>query len=217
MQKAIVIVASGVELDPGASADLLKVAGTILAHTVTVRTPECVGEGVAIAGTIITSLFLVRNHRMVSISSSGGETQAVVSDRDERNFLAKLEPVSLDVSSRKPIAGGERPRFNIGPIASHGDPLFMTDASGGAPVVTVAAMTYRINLFFKSAEAQPNAWRFDPKLPQGIIGGGVWNTNGKFVGLSLGRKIPFNVRALGDENRLFALPAEEVMEFAETK
>jgi len=201
MRKAIVIVASDIEFDAKGNSASVKAVETILAHTVTVRTPECVGEGVAIAGTIITSLFLVRNHRMVSVTSlSNGETQAVVADRDERNFLAKLEPVSLDLSSRKPIAGGERPRFNIGPVAAPGAPLLTTDASNGLPVVTVGLMTYRINIS-ERIEAEPDAWRFYQQLPQGIVG----------------RKIPFNLRVLGYENRLFALPAEAVMEFAETK
>ena len=148
---------------------------------------------------------------------SSDEMQAVVSARDERNFLAKLEPVNLggiSSSSRSLAAGHEHPRFNIGPIAAHGDPLFTTDGASDTPVVIVAGMKYVIRMSERK-EDEPNAWRFDPKLPQGLVGGGVWNIYGQLVGLSLGRKIPLIESAVLD--RLFALPAEAVMNFAETK
>jgi hypothetical protein len=157
---------------------------------------------------------------MVGIKlSSSDEMQAVVSARDERNFLAKLEPVSLDSSSRNlarqnSAIGNEHSRFNIGPVAAHGDPLFTTDGASETPIVIVAGMAYSIRVS-ELKEDEPNMWRFDPKLPQGLVGGGVWNLDGQFIGLSLGRKIPL-VESL-THDRLFALPAEAVMNFAETK
>jgi hypothetical protein len=237
MSKAFIIVPSGVELDPEIDPEIRAVAKGIVAHTVVVRTPECLGEAVIVAGKIITSLFLVRNYAEVGIVTPyGGEMQAIVAEKDERHQMAKLEPMVMGDEGRKAVStSGYRLRGNFGPIGAVGDPLFVTDTktetNPGIPVVVIAGMTYIINVCERKEDP---SWKVDPKLPAGLIGGGIWNMSGEFVGLSLARKTPYkhlyyapNYSPLGfdqDElaegheslTRLFAVHAETVMEFAET-
>ena len=225
MRKAIIIVRSDAELDRHPAADLARASSVIVSRTIIVRTPECVGEAVAIAGTIMTSLLLVRNHVMVTIITPAcGETQAVVSSRDERNYIAKLEPVGLDHSERRAIMNSygpegkapERLIVHTGPIGAIGDPLFTTEAREDGPVVTVAGMS-TLTKVCERREFEDTRWRMDREPPKGQAGGGVWMISGAFVGLSLARRMPYDNPASLARERLWALPAEEVMDFAETK
>jgi len=226
MRKAIIIVPSKAELSRRAEKDLLESAATILDRTIIVRTPECVGEAVVIAGTIITSLFLVGNHTMVNIITAGcGSMQAAVGDRDEENYVAKLVPASLDPAESRAVVNGtgngmapaRHPRILTGPVGSIGDPLFMTKARKRTPTIIVSGMSYRMHVC-ERREFEPGMWRIDRDFSRGKAGSGVWTIDGNFVGVALAHKAPFeNNRGSLARERLFVLPAQAVMDFAETK
>jgi hypothetical protein len=218
MRKAFVVAPTGAKLDLEYDPDIKKIAKMIVTRTVVVQTPECIGEAVVVADCIITSLFLVRNHRMVKIQAPFcGQTVAVVSSRDERNYLAKLQPIEL-VAGRSKICDVGKMQIRKGDsIGGHGDALFTSNAKNGVANVSLSAMSYSIQLS-ASKEIEENAWHIDRQLPTGVVGGGVWNLEGEFIGLSLGRKVPQNaISPLLLRECLLALPAGTVMDFAETK
>jgi len=227
MRKAIVIVPSDTELSPDAEADLVQVAGIIVSRTIIVRTPDSIGEAVAIADTIVTSLFLVRDHEIVTIIAPAcGVAKAFVSKRDEKNCIAKLEPMLLDPVERRGVMNGtvkgmqpsKHPDIHTGPVGAIGDPLFTTRTDGcGAPLVMVTGVSGPMKVF-EHRDFEPSVWRMDREVPPGQIGGGVWTIGGAFVGLTLARKMPYeNVPGSMARERFFALPAEDVMDFAEAR
>lgn len=211
MRKAFVIVPSGVEVDPTGDHDIALVTETIISRTVIILTRQCVGEGVVIAGRIITSAFLVKDEVMVSIVlPRSRRAQAVVARRDDLNHIAELKPVSLVKGDRTLSVSSGEARVNTGPIGSIGAPLLLADVASGTPAVSVAGMSYVIRV---SERREDDAWKILQHLPAGIAGGGIWNIDGEFVGLSLATKKP---HFAFERDLVLALPAEEVMNFAET-
>lgn len=211
MRKAFVFVPHVNEVDPSEDSDVAKTVETIIERTVMVVTDECVGEAVVVAGKIITSLFLVRNYRMVKVILSRCRVaHATVARRDELNHIAELKPASLvqnDPHLRLP--SGEA-NVSRGPIGEHGAPLLTPEVRSGTTVVIVAGMRYVIKVCERREE---DAWKVRQQLPAGLVGGGIWNLDGEFVGLSLATKVSYSRQ---ETDMLLALPAEEVLNFAET-
>jgi len=211
MRKAFVIVPSHTVVDPSGDTDIGTIVQTIIMSTVIIKTREGLGEGVIIAGKIITSLFLVQNEIMVSIILPQHRyAQAVVSRKDELNHIAELTRVSLHTRETDRCASPSGGRVHTGPVGGVGAPLLTADARSGTPAVVVAGMSYVVTVPERREE---DSWKFHPRLPVGLTGGGVWNINGSFVGLSLATKISHTPR---DRGMLLVLPADQVMNFAET-
>lgn len=192
---------------------LITTVQTILAQQVIVITPTVIGNGVVIANRIITSLLLVANFPLVRIVLPSSEVaQATVTRRDFETNLAELQPVLL---------GGEKisltqTEVKLGRRGGIGDALLIPVSDGSASHVQVAGMKYLTRL----AERWQDSWRIDPGNPPGVIGGGVWTTEGEFVGLSLGRKIPRSPEAILDvvwpTHDVYAATADTVLNFAES-
>ncbi len=211
MRKAFAFVPHGVEVDSSGDSDMDKITGAIIERTVTVVTDECVGEAVVVAGKIITSLFLVRNYRMVKIIlPHSRSTHAVVARRDELNNIAELKPASLMQNDPNLKLPSGESRVNRGSISEYGSPLLTPKIRFGITVVTVAVMEYVIKICERREE---EAWKVRSQLPTGLVGGGIWNLDGEFVGLSLATKVSYSRR---ETDMILALPAEEVLNFAET-
>jgi len=210
MRKAFVVVPSGVEVETSRDCEVAGLADTVISHTVTVVTHECVGEAAIVAGKIIISLFLVRNCRLVKvIMPQSLALQAVVARVDEQNHLAELKPVMVTRNELSSIFNRGGTKFNIGPIGSIGEALLIADTKSGKPTVTVAGMSYVIRACERREE---DCMKVQMRLPVGLTGGGVWNLDGKFVGLTLGTKKPYHRMEL---DMMLALPSEAVMNFAE--
>lgn len=211
MRKAFAFVPHGVEVDSSGDSDVTKITDTIIERTVMVVTDECVGEAVVVAGKIITSLFLVRNYCMVKIIlSRRWATRAIVARRDELNYIAELKPALLIKNDPHFRLPSEDTRVNRGPIGEHGAPLLTPEVRSGTTVIIVAGMRYVINVCERREE---DAWKVKRQLPAGLVGGGIWNLDGEFVGLSLATKVSYTC---SETDVLLALPAEDVLNFAET-
>lgn len=219
MQKAFQFVCTEHEVVPDKDSDLQPVVNAIVSRAVVVRTPDLIGSAVIIGNAIITSIFLVRNYRTVRIYLANGEqSQAFVVAVDEQNNLARLEEMTLCIHRRPP--GGA---LKIARCRDIGSPLLTTNTVTGRPVVKVGGMSYVTHLCGR----KESEWKIDPGSPRGVMGSGVWNDEGDFVGLSLGQKIPSafeqtrvdDATLLGDSTlklpRVYALPAEAVLDFAE--
>jgi S1-C subfamily serine protease len=176
-----------------------------------------------IGNTIITSLFLVRNSTMVNIRFGDGDrAQALVTAKDEQNNIAKLQETTLAETHGEPRkTSGDQ--LKIAKLRDIGSPLLTTNTASGRPVVNVAGMSYVTHL----CERKEEMWRIDHGSPRGIMGSGVWNDSGEFLGLSIGQKIPSPFEQSHFEDlgnladpvqklpRVYALPAEAVLDFAE--
>ncbi len=210
MKKAFVVVPSDVEVDPSYDREIAELSDTVIGHTVTVITRECVGGAAIVAGKIVTSIFLVRNDRMVKvILPRGGVLQAVIEKVDEQNHLAELKPVMATRKDFDSVSSRKGFRFAVGPIGSVGDALLISDTKSRRPSVIVAGMSYVIRACERREE---DCWKMLTKLPAGLVGGGIWNLEGKFVGLTIGTKKTYH---LMESDMMLALPAETVMNFAE--
>jgi S1-C subfamily serine protease len=227
MQKAFLFVSSNVEVAPKADSELQQVVQSIVSRALVVETPDFVGAAVMIGNTIITSLFLVRNYTKVNIRFGDGDcAQALVTARDEQNNIAKLQEATLTKTQGEPRTGPHKAsgdRLKIAELRDIGSPLFTTNTASGKLVVSVAGMSYVTHL----CERKEEMWRIDHGLPRGIMGSGVWNDSGEFLGLSIGQKIPSPFEQSHFEDlghpadsvqklpRVYALPAEAVLDFAE--
>jgi S1-C subfamily serine protease len=227
MQKAFLFVSTTVEVAPEGDIELQAVVQSIMNRALVVETPDFVGAAVMIGNTIITSLFLVRNFTTVTLRFRDGDyAPAVVTAKDETNHLAKLEEATLTRTHERSRNGPPKrsgDQFKIARLRAIGSPLFTTNTASGRPVVSVAGMSYVTHLCERKAEM----WRIDHGSPRGIMGSGVWNESGEFLGLSLGQKIPSPFEPSQLENsdglagplqklpRVYALPAEAVLDFAE--
>jgi S1-C subfamily serine protease len=223
MQKAFLFVSSNVEVAPEGGSELQQVVQAIVSRALVVETPDFVGAAVMIGNTIITSLFLVRNYTMVTIRFGDGDrTQALVTAKDEQNNIAKLRETTLAKTHGEPRKASGDP-LKIAKLRDIGSPLLTTNTASGRPVVSVAGMSYVTHL----CERKEEMWRIDHGSPRGIMGSGVWNDSGEFLGLSIGQKIPspFEQSHFEDSGnladsaqklpRVYALPAEAVFDFAE--
>ncbi|MBP6858288.1 MAG: hypothetical protein KBC33_00435 [Candidatus Pacebacteria bacterium] len=211
MRKAFVIVPSGVEVDPSGDRDISRITKHIVSRTIVVMTRQCIGEGVFIAGKIVTSTVLVRNEQLVSIIlPHRRRAQAVVARRDEINHIAELKQVSLLSGDQSIVVAAGRCPINTRQIGHVGSPLLIADSASGKPVVSVAGMSYHINVCERREE---DSWAMLPNLPRGLSGGGIWNIDGEFVGMSLASRKPYFDR---ERSRILALRAEDVMNFAES-
>jgi len=223
MQKAFLFVSTNVEVAPADDCELRQVVQAIVSRALVVETPDFVGAAVMIGNTIITSLFLVRNFTMVNLRFGDGDrVPAFVTARDEQNNLAKLREATLaGTHEESHKASGDQ--LKIAGLRDIGSPLLTTNTASGRPVVSVAGMSYVTHL----CERKEEMWRIDHGSPRGIMGSGVWNDSGEFLGLSIGQKIPspFEKSHLEDSGnladsaqklpRVYALPAEAVLDFAE--
>jgi S1-C subfamily serine protease len=223
MQKAFLFVSSNVEVAPEGDSELQQVVQSIVSRALVVETPDFVGAAVMIGNTIITSLFLVRNYTMVNIRFGDGDrAQALVTAKDEQNNIAKLQETTLAETHGEPRkTSGDQ--LKIAKLRDIGSPLLTTNTASGRPVVNVAGMSYVTHL----CERKEEMWRIDHGSPRGIMGSGVWNDSGEFLGLSIGQKIPSpfeqsHFQDLGHPAdsvqklpRVYALPAEAVFDFAE--
>jgi S1-C subfamily serine protease len=223
MQKAFLFVSTNVEVAPEDDRELQHVVQSIVNRALVVETPDFVGAAVMIGNTIITSLFLVRNFTMVNLRFGDGDcVPAFVTARDEQNNLAKLREATLAGTHGEPHkAYGDQ--LKIARLGDIGSPLLTTNTASGRPVVSVAGMSYVTHL----CERKEEMWRIDHGSPRGIMGSGVWNDSGEFLGLSIGQKIPspFEQSQFEDSGnladpvqklpRVYALPAEAVLDFAE--
>ena len=188
---------------------------TALDRTVIVTTPILVGAGAIIGDKVVTSLLLVANFAEVSVRFRRGKKMAAfVTRRDRGRNLAELLPSSraLGTSCREPLASSREPR--IGEVHTIGDPLLVPNASIGVPLIHVAGMLY-VTILGRRFE---DRLKINPNAPRGFIGSAVWNIEGELVGLTIGEKIP----PKGDPTdrafrSVYALPAEQVMEFAESQ
>ncbi|MGD1089358.1 MAG: hypothetical protein ABR955_11625 [Verrucomicrobiota bacterium] len=228
MQKAFLFVSSNVEVAPETDSELQQVVQSIVSRALVVETPDFVGAAVMIGNTIITSLFLVRNYTKVNIRFGDGDcAQALVTARDEQNNIAKLREATLAGTQGEPRKKGSHKAsgdpLKIAKLRDIGSPLFTTNTASGRAVVSVAGMSYVTHL----CERKEEMWRIDCGSPRGIMGSGVWNDSGEFLGLSIGQKIPspFEQSHFEDSGnpadsvqklpRVYALPAEAVLDFAE--
>jgi S1-C subfamily serine protease len=223
MQKAFLFVSSNVEVVPEGDSELQQVVQSIVSRALVVETPDFVGAAVMIGNTIITSLFLVRNYTMVNIRFGDGDrAQALVTAKDEQNNIAKLQETTLAETHGEPRkTSGDQ--LKIAKLRDIGSPLLTTNTASGRPVVNVAGMSYVTHL----CERKEEMWRIDHGSPRGIMGSGVWNDSGEFLGLSIGQKIPSPFEQSQFEDlgnladpvqklpRVYALPAEAVLDFAE--
>jgi hypothetical protein len=227
MQKAFLFVSTNVEVAPEGDRELQEVVQSIMKRALVVETPDLLGAAVMIGNTIITSLFLVRNFTMVNIHFGDGDwSPALVTAVDEKNHIAKLQEAALtrthnELRNGPPRISGDR--FKIAGLRDIGSPLFTTNTASGKPVVSVAGMSYVTHL----CERKEEMWRIDNGSPRGIMGSGVWNDSGEFLGLSIGQKIPSPLEQSQLEEfdnlagpvqklpRVYALPAEAVLDFAE--
>jgi S1-C subfamily serine protease len=223
MQKAFLFVSSNVEVAPEVNSQLRQVVQAIVSRALVVETPDFVGAAVMIGNTIITSLFLVRNYTKVNIRFGDGDRgQALVTARDEQNNIAKLQEATLIETHGGPHKASGDP-LKIAKLRDIGSPLLTTNTASGRPIVSVAGMSYVTHL----CERKEEMWRIDHGSPRGIMGSGVWNDSGEFLGLSIGQKIPspFEQSHFEDPGnpansvqklpRVYALPAEAVLDFAE--
>jgi len=227
MQKAFLFVSTNVEVAPEGDSELREVVQSIVRRALVVETPDFVGAAVMIGNTIITSLFLVRNFTMVNIRFGDGDrAQAMVTAKDEKNNIAKLQEAALIQTHgglRKGPHKVSRDQLKIAEFRDIGSPLLTTNTASGKPVVSVAGMSYVTHL----CERKEEMWRIDHGSPRGIMGSGVWNESGEFLGLSIGQKIPSPFEQSHFEDlgnladpvqklpRVYALPAEAILDFAE--
>ena len=149
-------------------------------RTVIVSTPAMTGAGAIIGGKVITSLLLVAKFREVSIRMRQGKKMSAYVHRfDYDRNLAELLPFSLGSPGRNEMATTKEPRVGTG--GGIGEPLIFVDVGNGVPSAKVAGMMYNSDL----AEPFKNKWKLSSAGPRGIMGSGVWNTVGKFIGISL--------------------------------
>jgi hypothetical protein len=211
MRKAFVVVPSECVVDLSGDLDLSRITNTVIGHTVTVVTKDCVGEAAIVAGKIITSLLLVGNYRLVQlVVPFRGCMQAVVARRDEQNFLAELKPVMVARGSISPRSSDDLIKFDAGPIGAVDDPLLTALSKPGKLAVIVAGMSYIISV---CGRKEDDFWKVSTRLPDGLVGGGIWDLNGRFVGLTLATKKPYHRM---ESDMMLAVPANTVMDFAET-
>jgi hypothetical protein len=201
--------------DIAASPGIASAIRAAVLRTVIVKTPVLKGAGAILGDRVITSLFLVANETEVIVQfHNGGDVAAFVTRKDTEQNLAELWPASrMFVHGRRiPLTSSPHPK--IGVVDEMGNPLLVVNVATGTPQINVAGTFYGIRVRGRFEES----WRINPYAPKGIIGGGVWNTDGRFVGLAIGEKMPF----MSDDSpqrpfpRVYALPGEEVMEFAES-
>lgn len=203
-----------VVLEKSTSTGLREAIVMALGRTISVQTPDTVGAGAILGDKVITSLLLVANFSRVIVRFFRGRPmRAFVVRRDTERNLAELLPLSRALASRtgRPLASTSNPKS--GAAGEVGRPLLVVDMVGAPPSVPVAATLYGI----KVGERFSENWRIKQNAPRGLIGGGVWDTDGRFVGLAVGERVPpFGATTKRDFPSVYALPAEQVMHFAES-
>jgi hypothetical protein len=212
MQKAFEIIPTDAQLDPKgpATSGLVEI---VRRRTVIVRTKNCFGQAVIVAGRIVTSLFLVKDEGMVKITiPTKGKFQAIVAERDESNNLALLMPIGLENKSQERISGFGMDRIYTGPIAGFGEPLIMADSCIGKPRARVMSMSFVLKVCPRKEEEM---WKFERDIPSGLLGGGIWKMDGSLVGLSLATKDSLLKSSADYRAHFYALPAEPILEFVE--
>lgn len=233
MKDTFVFIETGARVDPDLCKEYQDTMQHILAREVIVKTPDMTGSGVVLRDTIITSLFLVRNFSEVSIRfTEGKKMPAFVTSRDERSNLAKLRPACLEsMESPNSIFGSltrklSSRKLDISGPQKIGAPLFVLNSRSGVPHIKVAAMFYRVRV----GERWENSWKIDPLCSHGLMGSALWDECGKLTGVSLAARAPLpndleeasritsrKVRVAKLEGpRMYAAPANAVLDFAET-
>ena len=183
-------------------------------RAVIVQTSIMTGAGAIVGDKVITSLFLVANVTEVLIRFARGKRMpAFVTRKDYVHNLAELVPSSraLSYGGHESLASSPDPK--VGEIKEIGSPLLVVDVGSGVPVVNVAGTRYVTSL----AERFEERLKINPNAPRGLIGGAVWDVNGKFMGLTIGEKVPpANDPTNPEFPSVYALPSGEVMEFVES-
>lgn len=188
MRKALLILKTRCRVDPENIGEMHDLVEMIRSRTVVVCTPDkCRGVAVRVGDKIITSLFLVSNHRMVRVVGPNGEvSQAVVVARDEENFLAKLREVDF---GSKVFSEGKHNNWKVAKPMGIGEALLTINADNSrTPAIEVSAMLYVTKI--SELKARDDFWKIDSSKPKGVVGSGVWDLEGRFVGLAIGRMIP---------------------------
>ena len=217
MNRAFLFIETDCVVEPALNDHMSATLDTIMAREVVVKTPDMVGSGVILGDAIITSLFLVANFSIVDITFQGSKKMpAFVTSRDQRRNLAKLRPTELETTGslfdlllKKLAAQKLTP---AGPRAI-GEALLVANSRSGVPKVKVAGMCYGMRV----SERWENNWRIDSTAPRGLMGSGVWDDDGRFVGVSLASRIPLGERATKSVELVYGAPASEVLDFTETK
>ncbi|HCB35517.1 MAG TPA: hypothetical protein DEP25_02640, partial [Candidatus Taylorbacteria bacterium] len=205
------VASSGID-SPGIVSTIM----TAIGRTVRVRTSVTIGAGAIVADRVITSLLLVANESEVAVRfKNGADIPAFVTRRDSRRNLAELLPSSRALSSAKRLALlTSSPDPKVGKMGEIGHPLLVVCTDADALQVHVGSTLYGIEVMKRLEES----WNIRPNAPMGLIGGGVWSTDGTFMGLALGEKDPFFETGSRESSfpKVYALPGREVMEFAES-
>lgn len=156
-------------------------------RTVIVKTPGAIGGAMVIADRLITSLLLVGNYERVVIRFYRGKNQpAFVIRRNTELNLAELVPVDRSlalVEKAVPLVSSPSPK--IGQVGGIGNPLLVVNTENGTHSARVGGALYLTRLSGRFEES----WRIKSQAPRGLIGGGVWDTEGFFIGLTIGEKI----------------------------
>lgn len=182
-----------------------------LDRSVIVQTKTMFGGGTIVGDRVITSYVLVADVSRVFIRFRRGKKMvAFVGRKEAEANLAELLPTDTDLFSKGFDTVVKTPEPRIGKIGEIGSPLLVVDVLTGVPSINVAGMLYANSV----SERFEHSWKIDPRTPKGIIGGAVWNIYGEFVGISIGKKIqPENFDEL-EIPSVYALPAEDAMNFA---
>jgi hypothetical protein len=209
MEKAFLFVCSRVEVDRDCK-ELSQTIRRITSCTRIIQTPELTGVGVEVAGTIVTSLFLVKNHEHVNvIGCRGGSHNAEVVDVDIVNYLAKLRVTGRCNSDR--LTG----IFSVGNCSGIGSVILVAQATRKMrPAIMVGGMQYTTTI----CKRKQDTWKINGLKPVSLFGSGVWNGQAEFLGLTIGSRQHLPSESLEDDPlpRIYSVPAETVLEFAET-
>ncbi len=204
---------STVDYDRTKTSDLRDSLETALDRTVIVQTKNMIGGGVVLGDKVITSYILVANFQEVFVRFRRGKKMiAFVTRRDSNRNLAELVPSdrTLTSQSREHIVNSPNP--TISKMREIGHPLIVVNVATGVPAIKVAGMLYVTIV----SERFEDIWKINHFAPKGLMGGGVWNIDGEFLGISIGEKIPPITSQKLESPSVYALPGEEVMNFAES-
>ncbi len=219
MNKAFLFAETDVQIVPGGwkQGNLKMVVKNAIDRAVIVQTPEMIGSAVVIGGKVITSLYLVQNCREVKVRFSGGKRMpAFVGRRDHELNIAEIVPTARPENLS--------PNPKLGSFGGIGDALLVVNTATGTPSARVAGMMYVTQV----SERWGDSWRINPHSPKGLMGSGVWNLAGKFMGLAIGERLipkdlptPKVVDVVDEEEvkripGVYTLPFDQVMEFVET-
>lgn len=201
--------------DRGGSTKFVGAVENALGRTVIIETSATIGAGVILGDRVVTSLFLVANVQEVFVRfARGKKMSAFVAKRDAYHNLAEIVPSSRALSAHCATLLTSFPEPKLGNVDEFGTPLLVVNVGTGVPKAQVASVRYVTNL----ASRFEDKLRINGSAPRGFIGGGVWNIDGNLIGLAIGEKVypPGDHSLEKSLPGVYALPGEQVMEFAES-